>query len=386
MRLVFITPAKQCGGGYGWMGPVLVIISMLLLMSCSSKKTEEKATPVPIAVGKVSRVQDFQTVPVSGSIVSPDAPSNVSFLVSGRVVQVGPREGEYVKKGQILASIDPTDYRLALNASTAQLEQARVALRRAEDEYERMKFLYESRSLAPNDFQKYKAAFDGAGQQVEQALAGERIGRKRLSDAALHAPVSGYVTKRSIEPGEMASPGRPVFEIASLDPVEMSAGVPETDIHLVAKGAAAMVTIPSLPGRSFTGSVRVINVSADPSTRTYMTRIVIPNPDHVLKLGMVAEAKIRSRRKVNLITLTGDAIVRDGRGVTSVFVYYPAEKRVYAKRVEIGAVYDKDVEVRSGLTGDEVIVTAAQDRLRDGVPVILRDGPGDRIPGEPKRN
>jgi RND family efflux transporter MFP subunit len=371
----------------GWAKGAFPILSLLLLFSCSSgKKPEQGPREIPVVVGKVRHIDDFQTVPVSGSVVSPDAPAGVSFLVSGRVIQVGPREGEYVDKGRLLASIDPADYRLAVDASAAQSEAARVAFQRAGDEYERMKFLYETKSLAPNDFQKYKAAFEGARQQVEQAIAGERISRKRLSDAILCAPVGGFITKRSIEPGEMASAGRPVFEISRLDPVEIATGVPETDIGLVKIGQKVGITLPALPGHSFKGVVKVLNVSADPSTRTYMTRIAVPNPGHILKLGMVAEAKIRSHNKINIITLSGDAVVRDPQGVTSVFVYYPDQRRVYAKRVEIGSVYDTDVEVKSGLTGNELIVVGAQDKLRDGVPVSVKTGAADKTYAAPGRN
>ena len=200
---------------------------------------------------------------VSGTVTSPDAPSNVSFLVSGRVVSVGPREGDYVKKGQILASIDPTDYRLTLAAAKAQTDQARVGYKRAEDEHRRMKMLYDSKSLAPNDYQKFQAAYESAEQQYEQAVASEKLSRKHLSDATLCAPVNGFISKRSVEPGQMASPGQSVFEIVQLDTVEVNVGVPETDIHLVRVGQKAAVTLPALPGESFEGSVRVINAAGN---------------------------------------------------------------------------------------------------------------------------
>ena len=79
----------------------------------------------------------------------------------------------------------------------------------------------------------------------------------------------------SIEPGDTAAPGQPVFEIVQMDPVEVNVGVPETDVHLVRIGQKAEITVPALPGKSFQGTVRVINVSADPNTRTYMTRISV---------------------------------------------------------------------------------------------------------------
>ena len=207
-----------------------------------------------------------------------------------------PREGDYVEKGQLLAAIDPLDYKLSLQAASAQAGQAKVALDRSKDEYARMKFLFESRSLAENDFEKYKAAYLSAKQQVDQAIANQKLAQKRLSDASLYAPTAGFISKRAIEPGQTASSGNPVFEIVKLDPVEINVGVPETDIHLVRLGQTASVTIPALPTESFEGKVRVINVSADPNTRTYMTRIVVPNPAHILRVGMVAEARIRGRQ------------------------------------------------------------------------------------------
>src|SRR5512135_1660325 len=109
-----------------------VFLMLVLIASCSSgEKTEPKTDPVPVAIGDVHRIECNQTIFVSGSVVSPDAPSTLMFLVSGKVIFVGPREGDYVKRGQKLAEIDPLDYRLSVAAAAAALEQAKVGLRRA---------------------------------------------------------------------------------------------------------------------------------------------------------------------------------------------------------------------------------------------------------------
>ncbi|MEN6438317.1 MAG: efflux RND transporter periplasmic adaptor subunit [Syntrophobacter sp.] len=350
---------------------ILSILALFVLSSCSSDtKTEQAAnSAIPVRIGKIKQVREPERISVSGTVASPDAPAAVSFLVSGKVIRVGPREGEHVQKDQLLAAIDPTDYNLAVQAASAQVGQARIALDRSKDEYGRMKFLYESRSLAGNDFEKFKAAYLSAKQQLDQATANEKLSKKRLNDASLYAPISGFISKRSIEPGETASPGRPVFEIVTLDPVEMSVGVPETDIHLVRIGQTATIKIPALPGDIFEGTVRVIGVSADPNTRTYMTRITVPNPRHILRVGMVAEAHIQGDRILDLMTLPAEAFVRDPQGATMVFVYYPDQGRVYARRVGTGTVHGREIVVKSGLSGDESIVLAGQEKLRDGVSV-----------------
>ncbi|HTX89569.1 MAG TPA: efflux RND transporter periplasmic adaptor subunit [Anaerolineales bacterium] len=329
-------------------------------------------------------MQKYETVSVSGTVTSPDAAVPVSFLVSGKVIQVVPREGDYIEKGQLLAVIDPIDYELSLQAASAQVGQAKVALNRSQDEYARMKFLYESRSLAENDFEKYKAAYLSAKEQVYQAIANEKLARKHLSDASLYAPAAGFISKRAIEPGQTASSGNPVFEIVKLDPVEINVGVPETDIHLVRVGQAAAVAIPALPTELFEGKVLVINVSADPNTRTYMTRIVVPNPAHILRVGMVAEARIQGDRVLDLMTLPAETILRDPQGATIVFLYYPEQQRVYARRVETGVVYGREIAIRNGLSGDEAIVFAGQERLRDGTAVsLVRESTSDGTLNKP---
>jgi RND family efflux transporter MFP subunit len=348
----------------------------IFVTSCSSEtKSEAKIDPVPVAIGKVNHTECKQTIFVSGSVVSPYAPSTLTILVPGKVLFVGPREGDNVKKGQRLATVDPLDYRLAAAAAAAELDKAKVGLRRAEEEYGRMKSLYDSKSLAPNDFEKFQASLDAAKEQVRQATANDGLAKKRLSDATLVAPIDGYVDMRGIEPGETAAPGRSVFRIVRLNPIEVNVGVPETDLHLVRIGQKAVVTLPALPGQSFEGAIRIINVGADPGTRTYMARIVLPNPKHVLKVGMVAEARIAGDRKISTMTIPGEAIVRDAQGATIVFVYYPEQQRVYSKRVKAGELCGTEMEIKEGLSGDESIVLAGQDRLRDGVPVTIASRP-----------
>ncbi len=187
-----------------------------------------------------------------------------------------------------------------------------------------------------------------------------------MKDTKLHAPLNGFISKRSIEPGQTASEGHPVFEIVTLDPVEVSVGVPETDVHLIHVGQKVAITLPALPGKSFNGVVRLVNVSADPGTRTFMTRIRIPNSQHIMMIGMVAEARIRSDKVVKMLAVPIEAVVRDPQGATMVYIYYPDQKRVYAKRVEIGAPREKDQVVKGGLNGNEWIVVAGQTKLRDG--------------------
>lgn len=338
-------------------GMLMSLLSVSLVACTRETHTQTaEADATPVVVGKLQKVQEREKISASGTVSTPKSPANVGFLVPGKVISVGPREGERVGEGQVLAQLDPSDFTYAVESAEAQkdraqaemekamhsvrpevLAQARIAFERAQDEYRRMKMLHDEKALAPNDFFKFKAAYEQAQQAYEQAKAGGqkedkalaraafnqaeaqlRIARKKLADATLLAPAGGYISKRMIEPGDTASPGRPVFEIVQMEPVEVNVGVPETDVHLVRIGQEAEITVPALPGKSFKGTVRLINISADPGTRTYMTRIAVDNPELLLRVGMVAEATINGDQTVSMVTLPGDAVVRDPQGATSI--------------------------------------------------------------------
>ncbi|MCC6591145.1 MAG: efflux RND transporter periplasmic adaptor subunit [Bryobacterales bacterium] len=387
----------------------------VVLTGCAPKPAVEQAAPQPVVikVGKPTMLEEPETVAVSGSVVSPGDPVKVAFTVGGRVIQAGPRIGDAVRQGDILGMIDPSDYKIGVQAATAQVAGARVALQRAEspvrpelleqarigfdrasDEFRRAKMLYDTHSIPPNDFEKVRAAYEAARQQheqakaggaredraqaraaVDQAVAAEDLAKKRLFDATLRAPISGYVSMRNIEPGAMAAAGIPVFQLVQLNPVEVTVGVPETDVRLVRSGQSAEIRIPALPGEQFYGTVQRVAVAADASTRTFMARISVPNPKQVLRVGMVAEATIKGTQVVKVLTVPAPALIRDPQGAVSVFVYFPDQKRVYSRLVQVGSVRGAEVEVRSGLAPDNQIVTGGQDRLRDGMVVTAEVRP-----------
>ena len=393
---------------------LLVSVLVLSLGGCTRQSVPaDRAQPDPIAVRVATpkHVRIPTEIVVSGTVETPSAPTSVGFLVSGKVIRVGPREGDFVKAGDVLAVIDPADYQFAVEAAIAQsalvraqdqkasvsarpevVERARANLSQAEDEFRRMKTLYEKKSLAPNDFKKYETAYTNAQQQygqakagaqqedkaaakaaLEQAEAAERIARKRLSDSTLTAPVSGFVSKRNIEEGAMASPSAPTFTIVELDPVEIQVGVPETDVRLVHRGQQAIITASGRPGMSFSGKVRLVNVSAEPQTRTYMVRITVPNPKGALLVGMIAEARILGSESLDALTLPGQSLVRDPQGAPQVFVYFPNEKRVYARRVTAGGVMGRDVQIMDGVKDRDWIVVAGQQLVREGSVVIAKE-------------
>jgi multidrug efflux pump subunit AcrA (membrane-fusion protein) len=383
---------------------LIVIASVAALTGCRNEThaASEPAT-VPVQVRTPNVVERAESVSASGSVEGSET-ADVAFLVGGKVLRVLVEEGQHVSKGQLLAEIEPTDYRNAFEAASAQkeaaaagaqkaqagvrkqeLEQARIDFERWADEYRRMKFLVERNSLPPNDFQKIEAAYNASRERYEMAQEGFRkedrasaIAQanaaaaqaseesKRLTDTRLVAPISGNISARRVDPGQTVAAGMTVFSIAELNPVKVRVGVPEADIGKVHQGGAAEISIPSLGGRCFTGKVAIIGVAAEPASRTYTVKILVPNPGPVLLAGMVAEARIFGPNKTQSLTIPDEAIVPDPQGAPTVFVYFADRKRVFSRRVELGSPIGKEGQVRSGLRGDEQIVVVGQQKVREG--------------------
>jgi multidrug efflux pump subunit AcrA (membrane-fusion protein) len=394
---------------------VFSLITLALLAALTSCRQEVQAnsepTTVPIQVRTPTVVERAESVSASGSVEGSET-ADVAFLVGGKVARVLVEEGQHVTKGQLLAEIEPTDYRNAVNAATGQkdaaqavaqradaglrkqeVEQAHINLEHAENEYKRMKFLVDRKSLPPNDFQKFEAAYKDARERYEMALEGTRTEdrataeaqaraaeaqaseeRKRLDDTRLAAPISGNISMRRVDPGQTVAPGTAVFSIVDLNPAKVRVGVPEAEIANVKLGAKATVMLPSLSGRQFAGRVGIIGVAAEAASRTYTVKIIVPNPGPVLLAGMVAEAQIFGRATVHALTIPGEAIVHDPQGAPAVFVYFPDRKRVYAHNIEVGPPIGTEVEIRSGLRGDEQVVVGGQQKLRDGLLVEIAGG------------
>ena len=392
---------------------LLTAAALILLSGCqhNAQAARREIDPVPVQVRAPAVLERQTSVTASGSVEGSEN-ADIAFQVSGRVTRVLVEEGQHVVKGQVLAELDATDYRNALDAAKAQtqaaealaskadaglrrqeVEQARIDLSRQEDEYKRMRFLVERKSLPENDFQKIEAAYHAAQERYQMAVEGTRIEdknaalaqalaakaqaseeSKRLADTRLIAPISGNISMRKVDPGQTVAAGAPVMSIVNLNPVKVRVGVPEADIEKVKRGATVEISAPSLVGRSFQGKVDIIGVAADPASRTYAVKVLVPNPGPVLLSGMVAEARILASAKEQALTIPGEAVVRDPQGATTVYVYYPDRGRVYSHRIEVGPPFGNELEVRSGLTAQERIVIAGQQKLRDGMPVRIEGG------------
>jgi membrane fusion protein (multidrug efflux system) len=383
----------------------------LFLSSCHSKPVVAADQPIPVLVRVPNQVQQSYSIAVSGSVEA-NATAMTAFEVSGRVRQVFVDEGLHVTKGQVLAQIDPADYQHSYEAASGafaaaqaselkarnglrpeELEQARIAFERAQDEYRRMKLLHDRKSLDTNDFLKFEAAYLSARQNFEMAQKGSRAEDKqaatgqmrtamaqmqdaktRLVRCSLVAPIAGFIGMKHINAGDFVAAGTPVFSVLDLDVAKVRVAIPEGEIGNIHIGSNTTVTIPSLAGQSFQGRVDVLGMTADPLSRTYTGKIAVANSEHLLRDGMVSESRIYGTAQVHVLTIPGNAVVRDPHGVSIVYVYDASRHIVFARRIETDSFLGSEIVVKSGLKAQDQVVIAGQQNLFEGAPVSLNGG------------
>ena len=323
--------------------------------SAASATSDADTTAVPVIARPVVLSAHAWSTTASG-IVQANSTVDLAFQVSGRVVAVGPDEGQPVRAGQDLASLDPTEYRLAVEQTSAQAD-------RAAGDRDRNRPLLVAGSIAPADMDHLESA-------ARQSAAANELAKKRLTDTRLAAPTSGIVARRAIEIGATVAPGQPAFTIVALDPVRVRVGVPEADVGHITEGATATVRVPALD-TAFGGRVSLIGVSADPTTRSYTVEISVPNPARRLRAGMVAEAAITTRESRPAVMVPSAAVLHDGGvdGSTIVYVLDRDAVRVHARRVTTGAARADSLEITSGVAAGDRVVVAGQQRLREGARV-----------------
>ncbi|MCX6215693.1 efflux RND transporter periplasmic adaptor subunit [Spirosoma sp.] len=337
----------------------LSILTLSACQSSSDKKQNQTAavteTPVAIPV-VVSRVQDTTEggqLILSGSTES-ETTVNLGFMVAGKLNRVTIQEGQTVRAGQLIASIEPTDYQLGVTIANANVA-------RVQDEYNRLTILKERGSVTPSDYEKVVTG-------LEEVKARQQLAAKNLRETKLYAPISGIVARKGANPGEIIPQGQPLFQIADIQPIKVRVSVPESEVGQLRLGQSAQITIPAING-IFTGKISLIGAVADPASRAYSVKIDLPNPKLQIRPGMIADARITSARRAKALSLPGNAVLRDDDQSTYVFVADSLKKQAFKRKVTIGKIFASNVEITSGLTPSDLVVTGGQQKLQEGASI-----------------
>ena len=220
--------------------------------------------------------------------------STLTPKVSSAVTRVHVREGDTVKQGQPLVTLDTRDFILRSQQAEAARDGARVQLEAAKLDWDRIKSLLAEKAVPQSQFDMIDARYKGAKAGLAAAETAVAIGQKALHDSVVRAPFDGLIVKRFVNEGEYASvmPATQLVTIEEIDPVDLRIQVPSTDMAQVTVGSPVHVRLPATGQEMDLRLTRVVS-SSDPRTRTFSAIVEIPNRDHSLRSGLYAEVSLR---------------------------------------------------------------------------------------------
>ncbi|GAB1341865.1 efflux RND transporter periplasmic adaptor subunit [Gemmatimonas sp.] len=403
---------------YGIGGVVLVGVVALAVVAANKNKTK----PVEVRVEAVEARDLVASVTASGQI-QPRTKVDVSADVTGKIVRLVVKEGEIVKKGQLLLQIDPEQATAAMQraeaslaSARAQAAQAKANLIQAQRNYERsLAIQKQSPNLVSEEqleqlrtqAEVNKALAEAANYSVDQAVASVRDTRQALSRTTITAPMSGKITRLNVEEGETAIMGTlnkdaaTLLTISDMSVLETKVKVDETDVARISVGDSALIQIDAFPDTAFVG--RVVEISNSSVTKSatagasgdqaidYEVRVELTNPPTETRPDFSATAKIVTAKRtkslsIPIIALTvrenedlpaGDTAVTVGRqptkqvgkrDVEGVFIV-GTDNKVSFRPVKVGIAGERHFEVLDGLKAGERIVAGTYQAIRE-----LKDG------------
>jgi membrane fusion protein, multidrug efflux system len=368
---------------------VLTVVSLGAALACR----EAEAPPRLARAVRVTTVGARTPEAASrfAGALEPETRLELSFKLGGRVASLlevdadeGRRaiqEGDLVRKGAVLATLDPQELRMQARAAKAslanvdaQVRSAEAALAQAELDARRARYLLEHQTIARAELDRAETGLRTAHGNLAAARAQRRsraeeaaLAAGNVADTRLVSPVDGVVARRGVNAGERVGPGQPVFTILRTGEMRTVFGVPDGRVNDLALGDRVPVEVDALPGRLIEGRITKISPVPDPGLRSYAVEVTISNSAGALKPGMVATARIArgDAREAILVPLSAVARSPDGKGFAA-FVLRESGQHVAARRVEIGDLHQNDVAIVSGLSGGERIVVDGAQFLHDG--------------------
>jgi len=329
-------PARSAGAGDG----------------TSASAAATGAVPVRVAPVTVQALEE--TIEISGSLASPED-STIAAEVDGKLVGLRVDLGDRVRRGEMLARVNPDEYRFRMEQAEAQRQQAEANLRRVEQ-------LARSEMVAAQQL-------DDARSAAAQARAMADLAKKKFADTEVRAPFDGAIAKRNVSAGEYVRVGQPLFEVVILDPLKITGEVPERYLSEVRAGDEVEAHVDAFPGRGFAGKISRISPAVNPQSRAFTVEARIGGAG-VLKPGLFAKVHLHRAGK-QPATLVPEAAVTAFAGVSKVYV------------IVGGLAHERPVEVVRHLEGGQAVVkgqlqtgeqvaVAGVARLADGVPVVIK--------------
>lgn len=356
-----------------------VTIAAALLAGCS----KPEPAPEPIRSVKVLTVapSTYQSTYEFSGEVRPRIESRLGFRIPGKIVRRQAEAGQRVRPGDVLAQVDPQDYRLAADAARAQVAAAQTNRDLAAADFQRYSRLKDQNFISGAELERRDTTLKAAQAQLQQAQAQLATQSNQARYTSLVADAAGVITAIEAEPGQVVTAGMPVVRIAQDGPRDVVFSVPEDKVGAIRAGTAVAVRVWS--GGSFEGRVREVGASADPVTRTFTVKVGLEGREQP-PLGTTAyvSPQALSMAGAPVIKLPTSALRQDGKD-TAVWVLDKASMTVRSQPVQIATADGNEAVISGGLQPGMTVVAAGVHVLSPGQKVRIWEDRTSSAAGAP---
>jgi len=341
-----------------------------------AKETERETVPTVAVVKPLAEKPDEDLV-LPGSLQAYEE-SPIYARTSGYLVRWYKDIGSRVEKGELLAKIDTPEVDQELNQSRAARQQIVAQMELAKISADRWENLRTSDSVSAQEADQYQSGYKQSQANLAAADANVRRLEQLEGFKEVFAPFSGVLTRRNVDPGALinagaGAAGRELFDLARVDPLRVYTSVPQAYAPNIKVGAKAVITLQEFPGQKFLGMVARTAEAIDPSTRTLLTEVDVPNKDGHLLPGSFGEVHFAVGSNVDKVTVPVNAMLFRAEG-PRVAVVGP-DGRLQLRPINIGRDYGTTLEILGGVsTTDQVVINPA-DSLEDGQQVNVAQPP-----------
>ena len=330
----------------------------------ASRTSASEPVARPARVMEIAYQQRSQSLVLAGTVV-PRIESTLGFRVAGKITARTVDVGTIVKPGDLIAQLDPSDYRLAVDNARAALASADADYARAKADHERYLNLRGSGAFTPQTLEQRQSLAATTFARVDQAKSQLSSAENNLAYTELRADAPGVVTAVQAEVGQVMTQGQGVVRVARTDELEILVGVPEHRLKAVRQAKAASFELWSDPGHRHAATLRELSPSADPMTRTYPARFSVIDPPEFIGLGMTATLAFERPDAVPVAEVPLSAIFQRGTQ-PAVWVVDKESGTVTLRPVTIARWRDDSAAIASGVKDGEMIATAGVHKLEAG--------------------
>lgn len=353
-----------------------VTLAFILLAGCSSKEEKGKDKTDEQPTVKVQQVyeREVEQIFTYTAETQADKINNISSSMPLRIKGILVDEGDHVAKGQsvvVLDDVNATTYKLQVDNAQAALGNAKAQYSNVKLDYDRTLHLFEigggTRQQVDQMHTQLIAAQNAVTTASNQLASARRALTNARENSVLTSPVSGVVTVRNYDPGDMTS-ALPVLTVAQVNPIKIIINVSETEYPLIHLGMSASIKLDTYPEEQFTGTISKILPTVDTATRTFAVEITLPNADSRLLPGMFARVELNLGQKRHVVVPDLAVVKQQGSGGQYVYILNENGTVFYSK-VQLGQRIGSSYELLEGVPSGAKVVVSGQNALYDGAKV-----------------